>query len=218
MAYEKQKLIGCGAALALALFGSVSTCSGYREAQRKLEANPDYVTACTLEDAAEDADNAEGKLEYHAAWVQMIPHTHHVGKSSYTTFTYIYHPARYPDAADARAFISQGVSRLEKYSEEDSRLQPLIDELRALYRQLPNMNNIDADNSRFSSERGHLESLEGRIESISNAFMDKVPKELRTSKKWNIAGFILSIAAGLAALGFGGYTIYRIREEQRYRY
>ena len=207
-----KRAIGLGIS-ALGLAGSVylGAASGntYSKAEAELQKHPCYAKAGELEKLASKLSSAESELRYSSAYTQKI------GKTS------IYHPARYPDAKDAKKLISETFNRLNEELKEGKRLCEI---LKGVYDSLPEQNGIKVynwarvDNTTFEKQRIELTGIAEKISEIKNMHLGEVPQELLSKKDLGIGGLVGCILGGLffAASGLYSFLISGIERKLGY--
>lgn len=217
------------AALATSIGFTVHSCSSYSDAVDALNANPDYVESKTLDDVAGNLSSASSQLDYSPETVTLVPYEVCDAEDeegdciSWTThWNKDITPEDCPDSSDAKEYINNAISELEKTGAEvgpNPENAGLEGVLKELSRSLPDGNDLcyignnHVDGSTFENQRSMLESAENEVNAHSKAHDAKVPPGLKSDRNWGIFGIIASIIGILGSGAFGTYTVYRQKED-----
>lgn len=217
-------------ALAGTIWGTAHSCGKHSDAMKALNANPDYIESEILEDAAANLSSASSELEYEPerVWQELYTVCDSHDEDGNCTSTSIHWrtrriPENCPDPSDAKRYISKAMSLLQMTGGSEVGANPenagLIGAVNEIYRSLPNGNELcyidgyHATESTFAGQMGLLNSAASEVNAHSKAHDAKVPPGLKSDRNWSIFGIIASILGIVGSGAFGGYTVYKHKED-----
>lgn len=218
------------AGLATSIGFTVHSAHSYSGAMKALNANPDYIQSEILEDAADNLSSASSELEYEPERVWRDSHDICISRDEdgFCTASSTYwethrSPEDCPDPSDAKSYISNAISLLQRTGGAEvgtnSENAGLIGAVNELYRSLPNgnelcyINGYHASESTFANQMGILNSAANEVNAHSEQHYSKVPSNLKSDRNWSIFGIIASIVGILGSGALGTYTVYKNKQD-----
>jgi hypothetical protein len=210
---------------------TIYSCSKYQEAMSELNKNPDYIESEILDDASDNISSASSELEYipERIWTEshrICTHTDEDGfcTSHSTYFDTHRRPEDCPDIYDAKKYIKNAISLLEKtggieYGINDENAAP-INKLRNVSSPLPDGNELcfyrdyHVSESTFARERNILESIDADIEAHEASHYELVPSDLKSKRNWSIFGLIVSIVGIVLSVCVCGFIVVEYSDER----
>ena len=202
---EKRNKLGLsGLALVLGIYFGIGAHEKIQEAEAELIKNNNYSKSLELKEISSKLNSAKSDLEYRSAYLQMIPQTKSIGKTTYTSYIYINHPEKNPNCQNSREKINSCFFYFDKAEEINQALRKIHDNL-PNQNCLKDYNGKSVNNETFSSKRDSLDKIIKRLSELSESYMERIPESLKDKKKNGIIEFLSTLFLVLGSIGYGFY-------------